>query len=439
MSKNLIPNGTFTQGGSLPEAWTFRSLMPNIEPVFQKVDFQGSAAVLAHGGGNPNCVGHLVAKMNIKCGETYKLKVLFHITEDIDPQQHLMFSLYADDFTVFNNGIFKFKKLGDNWVCGENTFYVPGEGELPGEARITFRLNGTGIVHIREMTMEATDPIPPRPVKIACSKAKPAPGTWDEHWSYAFDQLEGRGIDLFLMPEVFNDCEIEGDDGPGIQFMAKQAKRHKMYVSGSILYRDPRDGYVYNAALLFDRNGKLCGRYDKNHPFSNEILNMGVLPGHDVPVFDTDFGKVGMLICYDSWFTDVAELLALKGAEIILFPNAGYYRSLVPARAADNCVRIVSSSLDGDCGIWDTSGADVCCPDLDTTRHSKCDTTFNDVLVEQIGEVKIVSCVMDLSQSPSPHNWGGPLMSAPGGRRNRREQHRLLYDQIQREIKRWWD
>jgi predicted amidohydrolase len=294
-------------------------------------------------------------------------------------------------------------------------------------------------VFVREISLQKTAPIPARPVKVACSVGKPPPGTWEEHWSAALDNMLGRDIDIFLLPEVFNDCDIETDDGPAIRFMSEQAKRHKMYVAGTILYKDPKDGYVYNSALMYDRNGQLCARYDKNHPFSNELANMGVIPGRDVPVFDTDFGKVGIMICYDSWFTDVAELLGLKGAEIVLFPNAGYYRSLVSARAADNCIRIVSSSLDNDCGIWDTSGADVTCPGMDPTRHSKCDSTFSDVLVEQFGEIKIVSAIMDLSKSPSPHNWGGPMMSAPGGRRNRREQRKLLYDEIQQEVNRWWE
>jgi predicted amidohydrolase len=158
----------------------------------------------------------------------------------------------------------------------------------------------------------------------------------------------------------------------------------------------------------------------------------------DVPVFHTDFGHVGVMICYDSWFTDVAELLALKGAEMILFPNASYYCSLMPARAADNCVRIVASSSDARCSIWDTSGIDVTNPNADPTCHSNCEGTFSDVIYKKVENVEIIIATLDLNQFPSPHNWGGPLRSAPGGRRNRREQKNVLCDQIKAEYERWW-
>ena len=438
----MIKNGNFNMGaaGAIPENWAFRSLYSNLDPVFKLSSFEGKPVLEVRGNGNANCIGHLFTPVSLKRGETYIMKVLFHISPDVNPQQHLLFTCCsASNFSDFNNGIFKFKKLRDNWVSGESTFCLPGEGELDGEVRITYRLNPGGTVHISEISLEKTEAIPARPVKVACGSGSPAPGTWKEAWTAVFDKISGRSTDIFLLPEIFNDCLIETDGGPAMLFMAEQAKRHSMYLAGNTLYKDPADGCVYNSTFLFDREGKKIGRYDKNHPFSNEMVNMGVSPGREVPVFDTDFGRIGILCCYDSWFTDVAELLALKGAEIILFPNAGYYRALMPARAADNCVRIICSSLSYDCGIWDTSGADVCCPDLDPTRRSNCNTTFNDVLVEHVGVIKMLSAVLDLNQSPSPHNWGGPMMSAPGGRRNRRDQHKLLTGEIQKELERWWE
>ena len=438
--RNLIPNGDFSAGvtDDLPEGWSVKSLEPNLTPVFKVSEFEGKNAIEIRGGGNPNCIGHIFADVKLERNETYRYRVVFHITDDINPAQNLRFSYYSKNSHDFNNGIFKFTKLGGNWVSGENSFYVPGEGELAGEARITFLLNGTGTVYVREISLVKTDPIPARPVRVACSQGSPAPGTWKEKWTDVFDRMENKGIDVFLLPEIFNDDLVETADGEAARFMSEQARRHHMYVSGTTLYRDPSDGFVYNTAFLFDRNGKKAGEYRKNHPFSDE-LNLGVLPGNDVPVFDTDFGKVGIMVCYDSWFGDVAELLALKGAEIILFPNASYYISLMPARSADNCVRIAASSLDGYAGIWDTSGANVINPDADPSRHANCDKTFNSVTVDYIGEIKVVTAVLDFSQSPSPHNWGGPMVSAPGGRRNRREQIRDLHEEIQREINRWWD
>jgi predicted amidohydrolase len=223
--------------------------------------------------------------------------------------------------------------------------------------------------------------------------------------------------------------------------MARKARQHRMYVVGGIYRQDSKRGLIYNTALLFDRQGHLAGHYDKIHPFTHEFWGKGsVTPGRAAPVFRTDFGTVGIMICYDSWFTDVAELLALKGAEIILFPNAGYYVSLMPARSADNGVRLVVSSLSSPLGIWDTAGRDIMRPRRDPTTCANCppSATARDIRHLKVGKVKIMLATLDLSQSPSPHNWGGPMLSAPGGRRNRREQTYFLYDEIRRETERWW-
>ena len=97
------------------------------------------------------------------------------------------------------------------------------------------------------------------------------------------------------------------------------------------------------------------GVYDKNMLFDPELDN-GTSPGVGYPVFETDFGKVGIIICYDSWFPEPARLLGYKGAELLLFPNAGYYRELMPARASDNGLAIAVSSLNCPAGVWDSGG-----------------------------------------------------------------------------------
>ena len=178
--------------------------------------------------------------------------------------------------------------------------------------------------------------------------------------------------------------------------------------------------------------------YDKIHPYSPELFDPGITPGGKIPVFETDFGKIGFMICYDSWFTDVAEALALQGAEIILFPNAGYYRSLMPARAADNCVRIISSSWNSGYGIWDTVGRDVLNPEADLTYKPAVQETFRNLVQEKVGDWSILVAELDMNCSSSPAYNGGTMMSAPGGKRNRREQVFYLDDVIRKERERWW-
>lgn len=444
-AKNIVPNGNFQEGklGSLPDNWEIVSSYPEIMPLFELRNVDGRKILQARGNGNENCTGYACVKFQMNGGQSYRMKVRFRMSDGLDPNKNLLFACYCQtpDGTIFNNGIFKFYKISDQWVEGENCFSMPGYGSLKGEVRIYYRLSASGHAWIESISLEECDPVPACNVKVACTSGYTSLETWQSVLDFAGE----NHTDIVLLPEYFYHeftrlpelKSIEDYNGPSCTLLAKQARKYGMYTAGTFVYRDESDGAVYNNAVLFDRTGKLLGQYYKNHPFSSE-RDMGITPGVDVPVFHTDFGCVGMMTCYDSWFSDVAQLLALKGAEIILFPNAGYYRSLMPARAADNCVRIIASSSHDRCSIWDTAGVDVLNPNADPSCHSKCDDTFNDVICKTIENVEIVIATLDLSKSPSPHNWGGPLLSAPGGRRNRREQKQFLWDQIKAESECWW-
>jgi predicted amidohydrolase len=71
----------------------------------------------------------------------------------------------------------------------------------------------------------------------------------------------------------------------------------------------------------------------------------GVAPGSDYPVFDTIFGKVGLMVCYDGFFPEVARELANRGAEVIAWPVWGCNPRLAAARACENHVYLVSSTF----------------------------------------------------------------------------------------------
>ncbi len=122
---------------------------------------------------------------------------------------------------------------------------------------------------------------------------------------------------------------------------SKAARDHNIYVIGCIYERDK--DYVYNTAFLLDRSGQLVGKYRKTHLHWPEMFQ-GVRPGGEYPVFDCDFGRIGIEICYDSWFPEVARVLALKGAEVIFCPNAGYHPIVGAATCCDNGIYFVSAS-----------------------------------------------------------------------------------------------
>jgi predicted amidohydrolase len=204
-----------------------------------------------------------------------------------------------------------------------------------------------------------------------------------------------------------------------------------MYTCASLY--EKRGDVVYNTAALYDRQGKLAGSYQKFYLYDPE-LDIGVTPGDSFPVVRTDFGRVGFMICYDSWFPESARMLALNGAELVLFPSAGYYLDLMPARCADNGLWIAASSMNCPAGIWDPGGGRAGETDASPTRYAP--SSIRAFSVDR--EYRMVTATVDLSRQPSPHYWGGPMLSAPGGRRVRRTAMRGIEGDIAREVERWW-
>ena len=91
------------------------------------------------------------------------------------------------------------------------------------------------------------------------------------------------------------------------------------------VFEEGAPGVLFNAALLYDADGRLLGRYRKNHipdgPGYHEKYYF--TPGDSgYPVWETAFGRIGVGVCWDSWFPETARLLALGGADLLLFPTA---------------------------------------------------------------------------------------------------------------------
>ncbi len=129
--------------------------------------------------------------------------------------------------------------------------------------------------------------------------------------------------------------------GPSTEYFGTLAKQHNLYIVAGLVERDGH--LIYNVAALIGPDGALVGKYRKVTLPRGEV-EQGVAPGHDYPVFDTRFGKVGMMVCYDGFFPEVARELANRGAEVIAWPVAGCNPLLAQARACENHVFLVSSS-----------------------------------------------------------------------------------------------
>jgi len=144
------------------------------------------------------------------------------------------------------------------------------------------------------------------------------------------------GAELIVLPELhaseyfckFQDPELhdlaEPLDGPTAQSLAEAAQRHRVVIVGSIFERRA-PGLSHNTALVFERDGSLAGKYRKMHipddPGYNEKFYFA--PGDlGFEPIRTSVGRLGVLVCWDQWYPEAARLMALAGAEMLIYPTA---------------------------------------------------------------------------------------------------------------------
>ena len=172
--------------------------------------------------------------------------------------------------------------------------------------------------------------------------------------------------DIVVLPEMFN-CPYENsqftqyaearEDSPTLKALSGCARDLGVYiVGGSIPEFD--DGNIYNTSFVFNRMGDIIARHRKVHLFNidvpggitfreSDILNAG----GEVTVFETEYGKIGLAICFDIRFPELFRLMVLKGAGLIIVPAAfnmvtgpAHWEVLIRARAVDNQLYVAAAS-----------------------------------------------------------------------------------------------
>ncbi len=137
--------------------------------------------------------------------------------------------------------------------------------------------------------------------------------------------------------------------GPSTEYFGSLAKQHNLYIVAGLFERSGH--LVYNTAVLVGPDSGLVGKYRKVTLPRGE-WDSGVAPGHDYPVFETRLGKVGMMVCYDGFFPEVARQLTARGAEILAWPVWGCNPALGRARAIENHVYVASSTYTDVSSDW---------------------------------------------------------------------------------------
>ena len=170
-------------------------------------------------------------------------------------------------------------------------------------------------------------------------------------------QVASNGADVAVLGEMFC-CPYENasfvrnaepEDGPSVDALSRAARENGVYVvGGSIPLRE--GGKLCNASFVFDRAGQVIAVHRKVHLFDIDVdggqyfkESDTFTAGDSVTVFDTEFGKMGLCICFDFRFPELARLMALEGARCIFVPAAfnmttgpAHWELMFRQRAVDN-------------------------------------------------------------------------------------------------------
>ena len=172
------------------------------------------------------------------------------------------------------------------------------------------------------------------------------------------EELRDQKIDFVVLPEMFC-CPYETgkfpeyaeeEGGPVWKALSAYAKEYNIYlVAGSVPEKDD-EGHVYNTCYIFDRNGMQIGRHRKTHLFDIDVKggqsfkeSDTLTAGNSGTVFDTEFGRMGVMICFDIRFPEFARMMVNDGARMIFVPAAfnmttspAHWELSFRARALDN-------------------------------------------------------------------------------------------------------
>jgi predicted amidohydrolase len=192
-----------------------------------------------------------------------------------------------------------------------------------------------------------------------------------------------NGLDLVVLPEYALQSESGNSaltrsvslKDPALLALGAKAREHRTWIIVPMILReDGSEKIATNAAVLLNREGAVAGVYRKVFPVADEhgVLEGGVTPGNDFPVFDCDFGRLGILICYDMSYPASWEALAAAGAEIVAVPSESPQTVRPSAEALQHRYYVVTSTPRANASMFDPIGMTIA------------QTTSSGVLVHEI-------------------------------------------------------
>lgn len=178
-------------------------------------------------------------------------------------------------------------------------------------------------------------------------------------------EAAANGAQVIALPEMWN-CPYSNDffreyaedkNGPAVEFLSELAAKNNVYLIGGSI-PEMENGKVFNTSFSFDRQGQLIGTHRKVHLFDIDVKggirfmeSETLSPGNHTTIIETEFGKLGVAICYDVRFPELTRRMALEGAQLVILPAAfnlttgpAHWHLTMRARALDNQIYFAAVS-----------------------------------------------------------------------------------------------
>jgi predicted amidohydrolase len=387
----------------VPDGWSVWTPRAEISPRFTvdpKAGRQKLGALRIDGNRNPASFGAWRRRVvGIAGGHTYRLAA-FYRTRGVLHERHCVgarLDWLGDKGQRVRQPDYALETAKDgSWTKIEAVTTAPSEArDVMIELSLGWAPKGSVWWDCIELSEESAPPT--RPVTLATVYLRPQ-GTHSaaenvDEFCRVLATAAPLKPDLICLPEGItvvgngkNYVEVsEPVPGPTTTRLGEVAKQLHCFIVAGLYERV--EAVVYNTAVLIGRQGELVGTYRKTH-LPREEVEAGITPGDTYPVFTTDFGKVGLLVCWDLQFPEPARALALQGAEIILLPIWGGSEILARARAIENHVFLASSSYDMKTFILDPTGKTLA--EASTDKPVACATINLDEQIFQpwLGDMK---------------------------------------------------
>lgn len=353
-------------------AWKLESQRKEIAPfafIDSVITYEGKPTLALTGAGKEYSNGHWYTIVNTEPGAYYQFKTNFITSNVEEHNRSILARIIWQDAGGKRIGTPEYPasfpaKTKGSWNSIQQLYKAPKDVRKA-KIELVYRWDANGIVHFAGTSFQKALPPEPRIVKVAAIHHRPRNSKSSQENLVQFSNLIAKAAsqkaDIVCLPEGITLVGTAHDyisasetiPGPTTEFLGEVARMYNLYIVAGILEKN--GDTVFNTAVLIGRDGNFAGKYRKVS-LPQEEIDGGITPGNSFPVFDTDFGKIGLMICWDVTFPEPARALAQKGAEIIFLPIWGGDVILTKARAIENQVYVVSSTYDMITAVFDQEG-----------------------------------------------------------------------------------